>query len=184
MHLLINSVPATTKGCEFNYCTWWGALNIMLCYEDLSVKELGRPSSVGTLATSANQTDDLDRYDRYMVKSDVNHQNIIKTYFKQSMVVPSWSWSYGSWIYNYLCNQYLSPLAFWVRTLLRWGVLDTTLCEIYQWFVAGQWFSSGTPVSSSNKTDHHDITEILLKVALNTITPNILKQSIHIQWHS
>jgi len=23
---------------------------------------------------------------------------------------PSWSWSYGSWIYNYLCNQCLSPL--------------------------------------------------------------------------
>jgi hypothetical protein len=23
------------------------------------------------------------------------------------------------------------------------------------------WFSSGTPVSSNNKTDHHDITEIL-----------------------
>jgi len=22
----------------------------------------------------------------------------------------SWSWSYGSWIYNYLCNQCLSPL--------------------------------------------------------------------------
>jgi hypothetical protein len=20
---------------------------------------------------------------------------------------PSWSWSYGSWIYNYLCNQCL-----------------------------------------------------------------------------
>jgi hypothetical protein len=30
--------------------------------------------------------------------------------------------------------------------------------------------SSGTPVSSINKTDRHDITEILLKVALNTIT--------------
>jgi hypothetical protein len=27
-------------------------------------------------------------------------------------------------------------------------------------------------VSSNNKTDHHDITEILLKVALNTINPN------------
>jgi hypothetical protein len=26
-----------------------------------------------------------------------------------------------------------------------------------------------TPVSSTNKTDHHNITEILLKVALNTI---------------
>jgi hypothetical protein len=29
------------------------------------------------------------------------------------------------------------------------------------------WFS---PVSSTNKTDRHDITEILLKVALNTTT--------------
>jgi hypothetical protein len=36
--------------------------------------------------------------------------------------------------------------------------------------VAGQWFSPGNPVSSTNKTDCHDITEILLKVALNTIT--------------
>jgi hypothetical protein len=27
-----------------------------------------------------------------------------------------------------------------------------------------------TPVFSTNKTDHHDISEILLKVALNTIT--------------
>jgi hypothetical protein len=31
------------------------------------------------------------------------------------------------------------------------------------------WFSPGTPVSFTNKTDRHDITEILLKVALNTI---------------
>jgi hypothetical protein len=30
-------------------------------------------------------------------------------------------------------------------------------------------FSPGTPVPSTNKTDFHDITEILLKVALNTI---------------
>jgi hypothetical protein len=30
----------------------------------------------------------------------------------------SWSWSYGSWIYNYLCNQCLSPLRLWVRILL------------------------------------------------------------------
>jgi hypothetical protein len=29
----------------------------------------------------------------------------------------------------------------------------------------------GTPISSTNKTDRHDITEILLKVALNTIKP-------------
>ena len=39
--------------------------------------------------------------------------------------------------------------------------------------MAGCWFSLGTPVSSTNKTDHHDITEILLKVALNTINQSI-----------
>jgi hypothetical protein len=33
--------------------------------------------------------------------------------------------------------------------------------------------SPGTPVSSTNKTDHHDITEILLKVVLNTINPTL-----------
>ena len=32
-----------------------------------------------------------------------------------------------------------------------------------------RWFSPGTSESSTNKTDRHDITEILLKVALNTI---------------
>jgi hypothetical protein len=35
--------------------------------------------------------------------------------------------------------------------------------------VPGQWFSLGTPGSSTNKTDRQDITEIFLKVALNTI---------------
>ena len=36
--------------------------------------------------------------------------------------------------------------------------------------VTGRWFSPGALVSFTNKSDHHDITEILLKVALNTIT--------------
>ena len=31
-------------------------------------------------------------------------------------------------------------------------------------------FSASPPVSSTNKTERHDITEILLKVALNTIS--------------
>jgi hypothetical protein len=30
----------------------------------------------------------------------------------------------------------------------------------------------GTPVSSTHKTDRHDITEILLKMALSTIKPS------------
>jgi hypothetical protein len=38
--------------------------------------------------------------------------------------------------------------------------------------VAGWWFS---PVSSTNKIDLHDITEILLKVVLNTIALTLLQ---------
>jgi hypothetical protein len=33
----------------------------------------------------------------------------------------------------------------------------------------GRWFSPGTPASSTTKNGCHDIAEILLKVALNTI---------------
>ena len=37
-------------------------------------------------------------------------------------------------------------------------------------FVSDLWqFSPGSPVSSTNKTDRHDITEIFFKVVLNTI---------------
>ena len=66
----------------------------------------------------------------------------------------------------------------WIRTPFRRGVLDTTVCEkVCQWLATAQWFSPGTPVSSTNKTDFHDITEILLKVALITITltPTVLR---------
>ena len=58
--------------------------------------------------------------------------------------------SYGSWIYNYLCNQCLS--------------FHHLRCEFEFWF------SLDTPVSATNKIDLHDITEMLLKVAFNTIT--------------
>ena len=86
---------------------------------------------------------------------------------------PSWPWSYGSCIYNFLCNQCLSLLMLWVRISIR--ARCTTLCDkVCQWLVTGQWFSPGPLVSSTNKTDRHDINEILLKVALNTIN-----QSIH-----
>jgi hypothetical protein len=43
----------------------------------------------------------------------------------------------------------------------------------YLQLVTGRWFSPGTLLSSINKTNRHDITEILLKVALNTISLNV-----------
>jgi hypothetical protein len=52
------------------------------------------------------------------------------------------------------------------------GVHDTTLCDKV---FSNLWFSPCTPVSPIDKTDRHDITEILLKVALSTINqPTII----------
>jgi hypothetical protein len=94
---------------------------------------------------------------------------LISVNYYYHMLGPSWPWSYGRWIYNYLCNQCLSSLMLWVRISIR--ARCTTLCDkICQWLATGRWFS---PVSSTNKTDRHDITEILLKVALNTIKQTI-----------
>ena len=52
--------------------------------------------------------------------------------------------------------------------------------KIYQLLAHGRWFSQGTLASSTSKAGSHDIPEILLKVALNTINQSI-KSIIHIQ---
>jgi hypothetical protein len=50
---------------------------------------------------------------------------------------PPWSWSYGGWIYNYICKKCVSSSTLWVRIPLRRGVLDITwydqfVCELLQ----------------------------------------------------
>jgi len=67
----------------------------------------------------------------------------------------------------------------WVRILL---MMRCTRCKcmgikVCQWLAKGRWFSPGTSVPCTDKTDCQDITEILLKVALNTITLNLAHQS-------
>jgi hypothetical protein len=52
------------------------------------------------------------------------------------------------------------------------GVLYITVCDkVCQCLATDRWFS---PVSSTNKTDHYDITQILLKVVLKHHKPNLL----------
>ena len=86
-----------------------------------------------------------------------------------SVMLDNLSCSFTS-ISNYLCSQCLSPLKVWVQIVHRQGVLHTTLCDkVGQWLGSGQLFSPSTMFSSTNKTDRYDITEILLKVGLNTI---------------
>jgi hypothetical protein len=49
-------------------------------------------------------------------------------------------------------------------------IIFIILCgKVCRLLATGRWYSPGFPVSSTNKTDHHNITEILLKVALNPI---------------
>ena len=68
---------------------------------------------------------------------------------------------------TYRCNQCPSPLMLWFRISIR---ARCTLCDkVCQWLATGRWCYPGPLVSSTNKTNHHDITEILLKVALNSI---------------
>ena len=59
------------------------------------------------------------------------------------------------------------------KTGSKYGILDTTVCgKVCQWLEEGLWFYPGTLVSSTNETDRHDITEILLKVSLKHHNPN------------
>ena len=42
---------------------------------------------------------------------------------------------------------------------------STTICDkVCQLLATGRWFSPGPPASSTNITDRHDITEILLNI--------------------
>jgi hypothetical protein len=44
-------------------------------------------------------------------------------------------------------------------------VVSTTICDkVCQLLATGRWFSPGPPASSTNITDRHDISEILLNI--------------------
>jgi hypothetical protein len=53
---------------------------------------------------------------------------------------------------------------------------------VSQSLTTGRWFSSGILVSSTNETERHDITEILLNVALNTITLTLIVSTTQSKW--
>ena len=99
----------------------------------------------------------------------VNIINEINNLYIRYVIIFCFSFGHGSWIYNYLCNQYLSPLPLRVRIPTRRGILDTTklVSNLRQvnGFLGG--FRFPPPIKL---IFYHGITEILLKVALHTIT--------------
>jgi hypothetical protein len=95
-------------------------------------------------------------------------------------------------LYHQLCTLYMYINSLFVRSIVKrlhvllavylesnilYSPFDslfrarcTTLCDkVCQWLATGRWFSQSPPVSSTNKTDSHDIAEIFLKAALSTI---------------
>jgi hypothetical protein len=77
----------------------------------------------------------------------------------------SWSWSYGrysSWIYNYLYNQFISPLKCHgaVYTIQHYVI------KVCPWLVTGGCFFLDFFIY---KNDRYEITDILLNVVLDTI---------------
>ena len=72
-------------------------------------------------------------------------------------------------VVGFICKQCISPLTLWVRISL---VASCTRYNImwsrFSMTCRKSMVYPDTPVSSINKTDHNDITAILLKVAVNT----------------
>jgi hypothetical protein len=93
---------------------------------------------------------------------------------------PRWLNELGSWIANN-SHKPITNTA-WLRARLcklQKGCtrLATASDKVDQFPAYGRWFSPGTPATSNTKIGRHDIAEILLKVALNTINKSI-NQSI------
>jgi len=92
----------------------------------------------------------------------------------------SWSWSYDTWIYNLQLHVQSIPIITFVVSsnpiqakITRYNIIWQSLSVICDRSVVFTGYST-------NKTDRHDITEILLKVALNTITIILILHAVHL----
>ena len=127
---------STDKGSKYTLTVLQYTLVIIKCRKTNACR-----SSLKLYCACYSEIQNLNiLYLRYTVNdSCLRHQNKQKNWYCQYICILQsiwhyvdrvlWSWSYGSCIYNYLCNQCLSPLTIWVWIPLMWGVLDTILCD-------------------------------------------------------
>ena len=84
----------------------------------------------------------------------------------------SWLWLNGSWIYNYLCNQLPSPLIV-VGSNPAHGEVHSIQIYVIKFVTDFRQIGGFLRVLQFPppiQYDRHEITDILLKVVLNTIT--------------
>ena len=75
-------------------------------------------------------------------------------------------------IYNYIIMQPVTITTNIVSSNPTHGKVNSIqhCYKVCQWLATCRWLSFDSPVSSTNKTDSHDMAGILLKMVLNTIT--------------
>ena len=76
----------------------------------------------------------------------------------------------------YPCLNYI-----YVHSLVYFLLVSVLFIWLNILYIYYQWFSPDPPVSSTNKADHHDIIEIVLQMALNTIKQTN-KQYLSLTW--
>ena len=108
----------------------------------------------------------------------VTHFHIQNQYYK----LTKGRRSHDRMIYGFTTTYAISAYHHWCCGFESWSGRGVQYYVIK--FVSDLRFSTGTPVSSTDKTDCHDIAEILLEVPLNTIkqTNKQCNLTIFISW--
>jgi hypothetical protein len=127
-------------------------------------------SPIATKAVSSNPDNERDVFDKTLCDKVLS---VTTTWLRLFLHEPNkycdqslsiFSFFYAIWFYYCLRRQFMK-LGIFYYLFIRFHCV----IKFCQWLPAYRWFSPGTPVSLTNKTDIHDIAKILLKVALNTI---------------
>jgi hypothetical protein len=120
--------------CQNIFLQPWKLLRILQNNDAIShYKKYGR-NDYGRTGLWTNRLESLlyaactkRRFTSITIHVNCQYKFVLSYIFIHWLWGASWSWSYGSWIYNCLCNQCLSPITLWFRILIR--VRCTTLCD-------------------------------------------------------
>jgi hypothetical protein len=106
-------------------------------------------------------TADFNKTSEHKICSIKKEKKLIYLISESTAVILTQKWKYlliSYFLTNFFSSNSTEATCTWLQHyVIKWPTTDL-------------WFSPRTLVSSTNKTDGHDKTEILLKVVLNTIT--------------